>query len=95
MVMRVENDKSESSLREMKALFLDEDVPLEKIQSGSKFNISMEKKIERIWHESSNLGWSFTAFSVRVIEVLIILHHRNKVPAPDRPMRKLAYKSRA
>jgi hypothetical protein len=95
MVVRVENDNTEVSLHEMKALFLDEDVPAEKIRSGSKFNISMEKKIERIWHESRNLGWSFNAFSVGVLEVLIILHHRNKLPAPDRPVRKLAYKSRA
>ena len=93
--MRVENDKTEGSLHERKALFLDEDVPVEKIQSGSKFNISMEKKIERIWHESRNLGWSFNAFSVRLLEVLIILHHRNKLPAPDRPVPKLSYKSRA
>lgn len=93
--MRIENDKSRGSFPDMKPVFIEDDLTVEKLPAGSKFNISMEKKIERIWHESQSLGWSFNFFSIRVLEVLIILHHRNKLPAPEKRTRKLTYKNRA
>jgi hypothetical protein len=45
----------------------------------TKFNISMEKKIERLWQESEKHGWSFSQFVTTALEVLTILHHRNKL----------------
>jgi hypothetical protein len=44
----------------------------------SKFNSSMEKKIERIWLQSQQLGWSYNDFVVHLLEVLVVLQKRNK-----------------
>jgi hypothetical protein len=56
-----------------------EDIQAEKPQIRTKFNISMEKKIERLWQESEKQGWSFSQFVTAALEVLTILHHRNKL----------------
>jgi hypothetical protein len=53
-----------------------------------KFHTSMEKKFEALQLGSKLRGWSYDDFVIHVLEVLTVLHHRNKVPsttqAPDR-----------
>ncbi len=39
---------------------------------------SMERKIERIYLDSQELGWSYNGFVTSVLEVLTVLHHRNQ-----------------
>jgi hypothetical protein len=38
----------------------------------------IEKKLERYYHESEELGWSYDAFVASVLEILTVLHHRNQ-----------------
>jgi hypothetical protein len=56
-----------------------EEILPEKIQVRTKFNISMEKKIERLWRESEKQGWNFNQFVTATLEILTIIHHRNKL----------------
>jgi hypothetical protein len=44
-----------------------------------KFNISIERQLERLYRNSETLDWSFTDFCVHVLEVLAVLQHRKKV----------------
>ncbi len=60
-----------------------------------KFNISMEKKIEHLWLESEDRGWRFAEFAVVVMEVLTVLHHRNKLRRADRERAEALGKMRA
>ena len=48
---------------------------------GSRFTISMEKKIERLREQSRLRGDSFTAFADYVLQILIVLRHREGVEA--------------
>ena len=47
---------------------------------GSKLKISIEKKIENIWLESEDLGWSYNDFVSHLLEVLVVLNHRSVLP---------------
>jgi hypothetical protein len=47
---------------------------------GSKLKISIEKKIENIWLESKELGWSYNDFIAHLLEVLVVLNHRAFLP---------------
>jgi len=47
--------------------------------SGSKYNTSFDRKIERLWLQSKTLGWSYNEFAVHLLEVLMILRHRDRV----------------
>jgi hypothetical protein len=47
---------------------------------GSKLKISIEKKIENIWLESKELGWSYNDFVSHLLEVLVVLNHRSFLP---------------
>jgi hypothetical protein len=47
--------------------------------SGTRFNTTIERKTEHIWFEAKHLGWSYSKFVVRMIEVLIILQLRDMV----------------
>lgn len=51
---------------------------------GSKLKISIEKKIENIWLESRDLGWSYNEFVAHLLEVLVVLNHRAVLPKIDR-----------
>jgi hypothetical protein len=42
----------------------------------------LERRIERVWRESRDRGWSFSEFAVYALEVLIVLNQREK--AQDR-----------
>jgi hypothetical protein len=56
-----------------------EDILPDHPRTNTKLNISMERKIERLWHESEKQGWQFSQFVTTALEVLTILHHRNKL----------------
>ena len=47
---------------------------------GSKLKMSIEKKIENIWLESKELGWSYNDFVSYLLEVLVVLNHRSLLP---------------
>ncbi len=47
---------------------------------GSKLKMSIERKIENIWLEAEQLGWSYTDFVAHLLEVLIVLNHRTVPP---------------
>jgi hypothetical protein len=62
-----------------KATIAGGDMPAETIDlpaQGSKLRISIEKKIEHIWLESEELGWSFNDFVSHLLEILIVLNYR-------------------
>jgi hypothetical protein len=61
-------------------------------QIRTKFNISMEKKIERLLYESERHGWDFSQFVASTLEILTILHHRNKIRSSGRATRKVSRK---
>jgi len=61
----------------------------------TKFNISMEKKIERLWQESDRQGWSYSQFVAVVMEVLTVLHHRNKLVQAKPAYKKLSERKRS
>lgn len=50
------------------------------VPHGSKLKMSIERKIENIWLEAEQLGWSYTDFVSYLLEVLIVLNHRSLVP---------------
>jgi len=76
------------ALQEIEPVFPAEEFRHETPLPRTKFNISMEKKIERLWYESRQHGWSFGRFVTAILEVLTILHHRNKLDQFDRAPRK-------
>jgi hypothetical protein len=45
----------------------------------SKYNVSFERKIERLWFQSNPLGWGYSDFVVHLLEVLVVLRHRDGV----------------
>ena len=52
---------------------------------GSKLKMSIEKKIENIWLESEQLGWSYNGFVSHLLEVLVVLNHRAFLPKLNPP----------
>jgi hypothetical protein len=52
---------------------------LESHSSKPKFNASFEKKIEHLWFQSRDLGWSYNNFVVHFLEVLAVLRHRESL----------------
>jgi hypothetical protein len=65
--------------RRLEHLLACEDVLPERPQVYTRLNFSMEKKLERLWQESEKNGWKFNQFVTATIEVLTVLHHRNKL----------------
>jgi len=53
-----------------------------------KFNVSIEKKIERVWGDARTQGWSFNDFAVQLIEVLAILRHRDQLKSRSAPSKR-------
>jgi hypothetical protein len=39
----------------------------------------IERKMERFFRESEELGWDYDAFVASVLEILTVLHHRNQL----------------
>jgi hypothetical protein len=56
--------------------------PIEKRALESRMNTRfkgmMERKIERFFEKSKNFGWDYDGFVVTVLEIVTILHHKNK-----------------
>lgn len=74
---------------EMSVAYIGEEIVVEPPLVRTKFNISMEKKIEKLWLDSDRQGWSYSRFVSTVMEVLTVLHHRNKLVRKE-PVRKSA-----
>jgi len=72
-----------------------EDVLPEQPQTYTKLNISIEKKIERLWHESEKHGWKFSQFVTAALEDLTILHHRNKLRINGHSPKKILHSKQA
>ncbi len=47
---------------------------------ASKLKISIEKKIENVWLEWRELGWTYNEFVAHLLEVLVVLNHRTIAP---------------
>ncbi len=75
--------------------FTPDDILIEHPPVRTKFNISMEKKIEKLLEESERQGWDFNQFVTATLEVLTILHHRNKLRRTGRVTKKLPQRKRA
>ncbi len=52
---------------------------------GRKFNISVEKKIEKLWLDARGLGWDFRTFVVFILEILTIMHYRRSLDQEAHP----------
>jgi hypothetical protein len=78
--------------RRLEQILMCEDVLLEQPQLYTKLNFSMEKKIERLWRESEKNGWKFSQFVTAALEVLTILHHRNKLKPGGETPEKILHK---
>jgi hypothetical protein len=74
--MSVRNDESGRKSQENLALahFF---IQRKRSTREAKCNASFERKIERLWRQSSDAGWSFNDFAVHLLEVLIILRNRD------------------
>ncbi len=81
--------------QEIERVYAREDVRPEKTPIRTKFNISMEKKIEKLWLESTQQGWDYCKFVAVVMEVLTVLHHRKKLQHCVRPPQKVVRRKRA
>lgn len=53
--------------------------------SGRKFNISVEKKLEKLWLDAKDLGWNFQEFVVFILEILTIMHYRKSIAHTSEP----------
>lgn len=71
-------NKENTVLKEELIVFGDEDMASKPKIIRSKYNTSLEKRIEHLWREAEHYGWSFSNFVSVVLEVLTVLHHRNK-----------------
>jgi hypothetical protein len=63
---------------------LDNNLTREKIllphpQSHTKLNLSMERTMERFWHEFERHGWTFAQLVTVTLEALIVLDQRHKL----------------
>ncbi len=47
--------------------------------SNFKFNLAMERQIEKIFGDAQKHGWSYQDFTLNIVEVLLILQRREKV----------------
>ena len=52
------------------------ELPAQGLRHGSKLKMSIEKKIENIWLEFEQLGWTYSDFVSYLIEILIVLNYR-------------------
>jgi hypothetical protein len=51
----------------------------ERVAPRPKFNASIENKIEQLWLQSRHLRWSYNEFATHLLEVLVILQHRDRM----------------
>jgi hypothetical protein len=50
-----------------------------RVKMENRFKGVLERKIEGIFEEAQELGWNYTRFVSSVLEILVILRHRNKL----------------
>ncbi len=91
--MGVYNNNNEETSHEDKGIFADDGAIVGRPLNGTKFNISMEKRIERLWYESKALGWTFNGFVSHLMEILIIIQHRSRVPVQAYPPKRRRLRS--
>jgi hypothetical protein len=80
---------------EIGVAYTSEEIMAEPRPVRTKFNISMEKKIEKLWLESDQQGWSYGRFVSTVMEVLTVLHHRNKLVRKSPAHKRIPHRRRA
>ncbi len=93
--MRLASDKCAPENKNLTPVHLTRDIGSDQYPSRPKFPISMEKKIEHLWLESEARGWNFNEFVVVVMEVLTVMHHRNKLRNNEHLQDKNGFKKRA
>jgi hypothetical protein len=91
LVMRISveaNAAAETDISLVDCVFSEEEKG--SVSPKRKFNITVEKKIERLWLDARQLDWDYQSFVVFILEVLTIMHYRNNlgqnqesVAAPD------------
>ncbi len=77
--MRMETEKGAPQAMSITPASIIKDICVGQPRPRPKFAISVEKKIEHLWLESEARGWNFNDFVVVLMEVLTVLHHRNKL----------------
>lgn len=87
--------KVQETVHEVDLVYPTEDLRMDQPQVRTKFNISMEKKIEKLWQESEQQGWNYSQFVSVVMEVLTVLHHRKKLQRTERAAQKPVQRKRA
>jgi hypothetical protein len=55
------------------------DLPQSPLQ-GPKLRSAIEKKMEKLWFESQELGWSYNDFVGHALEVIVVLNCRTFFP---------------
>jgi len=83
------------TVHELSVAYTGEEIVAEPPLVRTKFNISMGKKIEKLWLDSDRQGWSYSRFVSTVMEVLTVLHHRNKLVRKEPVRRSAPHKKRA
>jgi hypothetical protein len=87
--------KMMQTAQEASVAYTGEEIVAEPPLVRTKFNISMEKKIERLWLESDQQGWNYNRFVATVMEVLTVLHHRNKLVHKNPAHKRVLHRRRA
>ncbi|MGO8955541.1 MAG: hypothetical protein ACLQF2_19740 [Rhodomicrobium sp.] len=83
------------TVHEVELVYPAEDLRMDRPQVRTKFNISMEKKIEKLWQDSEQQGWDYSKFVTVVMEVLTVLHHRKTLQRTERAAKKPSQRKRA
>src|SRR5262249_23189993 len=81
-------------LQNIQSLFTSSEICPEKPASRTKFNISMEKKTERLFLKSTQHGWTFAQFAGVILEILTILRHRDRLQGPQNSFKKMPRRRR-
>jgi len=92
---RLYGGETMQTAHEISVAYTGEEIAAEPALVRTKFNISMEKKIEKLWLDSDRQGWSYNRFVSSVMEVLTVLHHRNKLVRKSPARKSAPHKNRA
>jgi hypothetical protein len=65
--------------RKPKYFLIYEDTSIDENQTCTRFYLSIERMLERLCEESEKKGWAYSQFVSATLEVLTILHHRDKL----------------
>ena len=56
----------------------------------AKYNTSVEKRLEGFWFRSKTLGWNYSDFVAHLLEVLVVLRHRESANHTAASKRRIA-----